>query len=173
MIVTAFSAVFVLGAVGLAAQDRYELTAPNGVSFSEIRGYETWQAIAPSKVKDGIKVILGNPQMIKAYQGGIPRNGKPFPDGAKVVKIEWSAKPHPADHGALVPSTLRSVAFIIKDSKRFPETSGWGYAQFLYDPKAESFKPFGEDASFGKTVCFACHTKVAATDYIFTAYQPR
>jgi hypothetical protein len=159
--------------IGLAAQDRYALKALNGISFAEIRGYETWQVIQPDRVKDSVKAILGNPAMIKAYQDGIPQNGKPFPDGAKVVKIEWSTKPHAAEHDALVPDTLRTVSLIIKDSKRFPETSGWGYAQFVYDAKSDSFKPFGDDASFGKTVCFKCHTKVQATDYIFTAYPKR
>ena len=67
------------------------------------------------------------------------------------------------------PDTLKSVAFIQKDSKRFPETSGWGYAQFLYDAASDSFKPYGSDSSFGKE-CYGCHTLVKAKDYIFTSY---
>ena len=39
-----------------------------------------------------VAAILGNPAMIEAYQKGIPGNGKPFPDGAKMAKIHWTAK---------------------------------------------------------------------------------
>lgn len=72
-----------------------------------------------------------------------------------------------------VPDTVQWIAFIEKDSKRFPDTSGWGYAQFNYDATTKTFTPFGADSSFGKTVCYKCHTRVAARDYIFTNYPPR
>src|SRR5262245_25722221 len=162
-----------LGSVALAAQDKFTVKAPNGVSFSEFRGYESWQDVAASQTDDGLKVILGNPVMINAYREGIPGNGKPFPEGSQIVKIEWSKRksalsPYPVAE----PDTLKSVAFIQKDSKRFPETSGWGYAQFLYDAASDTYKPFGADASFGK-VCYGCHTIVRNKDYIFTSYPRR
>jgi Cytochrome P460 len=72
----------------------------------------------------------------------------------------------------MVPDTLKSVAFIKKDSKRFPETNGWGYAQFLYDAASDTFKPHGSDSSFVK-VCYQCHTHAKARDYIFTSYPLR
>src|SRR5215468_5049729 len=81
-------------AVAIAAQDKYTLKAPNGIAFSEFEGYESWENVAVSVTDDGIKGILGNPVMIKAYKDGIPENGQPFPDGSKVVKIEWSKKPN-------------------------------------------------------------------------------
>jgi hypothetical protein len=163
----------VLGSMVLAAQDKFTLKAPNGVAFSEFRGYETWQDVAVSQTDDGIKAILGNPAMINAYQEGIPGNGKPFPEGSIIVMIEWSKKKNlVSPYSVMVPDTLRSVAFIQKDSKRFPETSGWGYAQFIYDATSDTFKPYGSDSSFGK-VCYACHTVVKAQDYIFTAYPRR
>src|SRR5471030_2401687 len=120
----------VVVSMALAALDRFTLKAPNGVAFSEFRGYETWQAVAPSQTDDGLKVILGNPKMINAYKEGIPGNGKLFPDGSMIVKIEWAKKKNPVSpYSVTVPDTLKSVAFIEKDSKRFPDTSGWGYAQ--------------------------------------------
>ena len=126
-----------------------------------------------SQTDDGIKVIVGNPVMINAYREGIPGNGKPFPEGSKIAKIEWSKKKNPVSpYAVTVPDTLKSVAFIQKDSKRFPETSGWGYAQFLYDPASDTFKPFGSDSSFGKA-CYGCHTIVKGQDYIFTSYPRR
>jgi hypothetical protein len=157
-----------------AAQDRFTLKAPNGVSFSDIKGYENWQDVAVSRTPTGIKVILGNPIMIKAYREGIPGNGKPFPEGAKIVKIAWAKKVNPVSPYAVeVPDTVQWIAFIEKDSKRFPDTSGWGYAQFNYDPASKTFSAYGKDSTFGKTVCYKCHTIVAARNYIFTNYPFR
>jgi hypothetical protein len=160
----------VLGSMALAAQDRYTLKVPEGLAFSEFRGYETWQDVAVSQVENGLKVIAGNAAMINAYEEGIPGNGKPFPDGSKIVKIEWSKKKNAeSPYFVMVPDTLKSVSFIEKDSKRFPDTSGWAYAQFLYDAASDTFKPSGSGASCG----YACHTAVAAKDYIFTSYPQR
>jgi hypothetical protein len=72
-----------------------------------------------------------------------------------------------------VPDTLKLLSFIEKDSRRFPDTSGYGYAQFSYDVKSGTLTPFGNDASFNKEVCYQCHMKVGAQDYIFTSYPPR
>ena len=159
-----------LGGIALAAQDRSTLKIPNGLAFSEFRGYEAWQAVAPSQVKDGIKVIAANEVMMKAFRAGLPAKGKTFPEGSKVVKIEWAQKQNPASpYFVTVPDTLMSVSFIEKDSKRFPKTHGWAYAQFLYDPASRTLKPSGNGAECG----YACHTAVAAQDYIFTAYAQR
>ena len=164
----------VLGSMALAEQDRFTLKAPNGIAFSEGRGYETWQDVAVSQTDNGIKAILGNPVMINAYREGIPGNGKPFPEGSIIVKIEWSKEKNPVSpYAVMVPNTLKSVSFIEKDSKRFPETSGWGYAQFLYDAASDTFKPSGSGSSFGKAECYQCHTLVKEKDYIFTGYPKR
>jgi hypothetical protein len=160
----------VLGSMALAAEDRFALKVLNGLAFSEFRGYETWQDVAVSQTETSLKVIAANDAMIAAYRAGVPGNGKPFPVGSKVVKIEWSSKKNAeSPYFVMVPDTLKSVSFIEKDSKRFPDTNGWGYAQFLYDAASDTFKPNGDDAKCG----YACHTTVAAKDYIFTAYPPR
>ena len=160
----------VLGSMALAAQDKYTLKVPNGLAFSEFRGYENWQDVAVSQTENGIKVIVANPAMIDAYWNGVPGNGKHFPDGSKVAKIEWTSKKNPeSPYFVMVPDTLKSVSFIEKVSKRFPDTNGWAYAQFLYDSASNMFKPNGSDAKCG----YACHSKVAAKDYIFTAYPKR
>src|SRR5215468_10513336 len=120
--------------IAFAVQDKYTLKAPNGVAFSEFKGYESWENVAPSATEDGIKSILANPVMIQAYKDEIPGNGKPFPDGSKIVKIEWKKKKNDdSPYSVEVPDTLTSVSFIEKDSKRFPNTGGWRYAQFNYD----------------------------------------
>jgi len=163
----------VLISIAIAAEDKHTLKAPNGIAFSEFRGYESWESVAPSVTEDGIKSILANPVMMKAYKDGIPGNGKPFPDGSMIVKIEWKKKQNTdSPYSVEVPDTLKSVAFIEKDTKRFPDSSGWGYAQFNYDVASGAFKPFGNDSSFA-TKCYKCHTIVKATDYIFTGYPLR
>jgi hypothetical protein len=156
------------------AQDRYTLTEPNGISFSEFRGYEDWKDVAVSTTKTATKAILANDTMIRAYRSGIPANGQSFPDGSQIVKIFWKKTTNPlSQYFVEVPDTLQQVDFIEKDSKRFPDTHGWGYAEFDYDPATKTFKPYGTDPQFGKNVCFKCHNAVASTDYIFTKYPER
>jgi hypothetical protein len=160
----------VAGGVTLAQQDRYSLKVPDGLSFSEFKGYDTWQDVAVSETEGSVKAILGNPAMITAYKGGIPENGKAFPDGVKIVKIEWIKKKNPlSPYFVDIPGALKTLSFIEKDTRRFPKTHGWAYAQFAYDTESKTFK-----SSVTGTECgYACHTAVASTDYIFTAYPPR
>ena len=82
----------VLGDRAISAQDRYTMQVPDGLAFSEFRGYEDWQVIAVSQTGDLLVAILGNPEIIAAYQAGVPGNGKPFPDGSKMAKIHWNRK---------------------------------------------------------------------------------
>jgi len=77
----------VVGGWATSAQDKYVVKVPNGLAFSEFRGYESWPVIAISENGGKIAVIVGNPAMIDAYKEGVPGNGEPFPDGAKMAKI--------------------------------------------------------------------------------------
>jgi hypothetical protein len=70
----------------ISAQDKYTVQVPDGLAFSEFSGYEDWQVIAISENGGLIAVIVGNSVMIDAYKEGVPGNGKPFPDGAKMAK---------------------------------------------------------------------------------------
>ncbi len=161
---------FAAGGMALAAQDRFTLKVPNGLAFAEFKGYENWQYVAVSQTENGIKVIAANPAMINAYRQGIPGNGAQFPNGSKIVKIEWTSKKNSeSPYFVMVPDTLKSVSFIEKDTKRFPDTHGWAYAQFGYNAASDTFAANGNDAKCG----YACHTTVAAKDYIFTAYPQR
>ena len=159
-----------LGSIVLAAQDRYTLKLGE-LAFSDFRGYENWQAVSVSQTEELLKVMVANPIMIAAYRAGTPGNGKPFPDGSKIAKIEWKPKKNTeAPFFVRVPDTLQDVFFIEKNTKKFPNTKGWAYAAFDYDPASDAFKP---DPT-GVVGCgFACHTRVAAKDYIFTAYGKR
>ena len=69
----------VLGGRAISAQDKYTVQVPNGLAFSEFRGFEDWPTVAVSQTGDLIEVILANPMMIDAYRAGVPGNGKPFP----------------------------------------------------------------------------------------------
>ncbi len=164
--------------IALAAQDRYTLQVPGGLAFSEFRGYEDWQTVAVSQNGKTIETILGNPAMIEAYKAGIPGNGKPFPDGARFAKIHWTARKAEDQPGdPIVPGALHDIDFMVKDSARFADSGGWGYAEFEYDPASDAFRPGDasdsppqeHDAKCG----FACHTIVADKDYVFTAYPKR
>ena len=154
----------------LAAQDRSTLKVPDGLSFSEFKGYEGWQAVAVSQTATSLKLISANPVMMGAYKAGLPAAGKRFPEGSQIVKIEWASEKNPVSpYFVMVPTTLKSLSFIEKDSRRFPKTSGWAYAQFSNDAASDTLKPVGDGAECGHV----CHTTVAAKDYIFTAYPKR
>jgi hypothetical protein len=174
---TAMLLVSVLVSLVVAGQDKYTLKVPGGLAFSEFRGYEDWQAIGISRSEKAIAVILGNPAMISAYRAGIPANGKAVPDGAKMAKVHWTPKQNAFFPGATVPGGLQNVDFMVKDSKRFADSGGWGYAVFEYESDSDTFRPGdgastppqGNDASCG----FACHTVAKARDYVFTDYGRR
>src|SRR5262245_42638456 len=108
----------VLGSLAISAQDKYAVKVPGGLAFSEFRGYEGWQAISMSRNERVVAMILGNPEMIAAYQAGIPANGKPVPDGAKMAKVHWKPKPNEFFSDATVPGELVNVDFMVKDGKR-------------------------------------------------------
>jgi hypothetical protein len=168
------------------SRDRFSLKSANGIRFSEFKGYERWQLIAPSNPADAdgcgsspppgcIKAVIGNPAMIKAYQSGIPGNGTPVPDGAAMAKLEWRKGADPeSPYAATVPGALSGVSFMVKDSKRFSETDGWGYVTFEYEPSSDTFKPSTDDPSVARTSCHECHTRGAKKrDFVYTQYPKR
>jgi len=122
-------------------------------------------------------VTVGNPVMIAAYKAGIPANGKPVPDGARMAKIHWVPKKSKFFPDTTIPGAQHDVDLMVKDSKRFADSGGWGYAMFEYDAASDSFRPGttastppqANDAKCG----FACHTIVKSNDYVFTEYGHR
>src|SRR5262245_2124055 len=180
-LLTMASAMLVLAVLGHAdgpAEDKYELKVPGGLAFAEFRGYEDWAVIASDHTDEVMKVIVGNSIAIDAFRAGIPRNGTPFPDGAKMAKVEWLPKKSPdAPYDIKVPGSVSGLGFMVKDAKRFADSGGWGYASFKHDaasgayvPADRSHKPpQGNDARCGS----ACHTIAKANDYVFTEYAKR
>jgi hypothetical protein len=158
----------VAGGWAFAVQDKFTVKVPNGLAFFEFRGYEAWQVVSVSHNGNLMAATVANPLMIKAFEAGAPGNGQPFPDGSKMAKIHWNTKKMEAFPGATVPSTQHDVDFMVKDSKRFADSGGWGYGVFDYDAASDTFTPGtlagkppqGNDAKCG----FACHTIVKARD---------
>jgi Cytochrome P460 len=153
------------------AVKKYTLQVPDGLSFSDFKGYEDWQLISSAKTDDRMKVILGNPTIIAAYKSGIPGNGKPFPNGSKIAKIQWKPKKSTeAPFAVDVPDTLADLFFMEKDSKKFPNTGGWAYAQFDFDPASTTFTV---DKAGTVNCGNVCHLAVKSKDYVFHPYQYR
>lgn len=164
--------------VSTSAQDKYAVKVPGGLAFAEFRGYEDWPVIAISGSGDKIAAITGNAVMIDAYKKGIPGNGQPFPDGARMAKIHWIPKRQDGYPGQpTVPGAQLNVDFMVKDGKRFADSGGWGWAAFEYDAASDTFRPANgtdrppqaHDAKCG----LACHTVVKKRDYVFTEYGKR
>ena len=163
----------VVAGFALAAQDRDTLQIPDGLAFSDFKGYENWQDVAVSQTATGMKAIVANPVMMEAFRSGLLAKGETFPDGSKIAKIEWSFKRDAVSpYFVNVPDKLKTLAFIEKDSKRFPNSHGWAYAQWEYDAATDTLKPSKQSQS-GAQCGYACHTIVSAQDYIFTAYPKR
>jgi len=171
------SAAVVAGSVETSA-DKYQAKVPGGLAFSEFKGYESWETMAVSHNGGALALIMGNPAMIAALKSGIPGNGKPFPDGAKMAKVHWAAVKSETEPGnPFVPGGLGNVDFMTKDSMRFADSGGWGYAVFEYDEATGKFRPGdlssqppqANDAKCG----FGCHTLVKDKDYVFTEYKKR
>jgi Cytochrome P460 len=175
MLATAVAVFAVLVVVVLYAQsqdkDKYSLVSPGGIAFSDFRGYEDWAVVSSAHTDERLKVIVGNPTMIKAFKAGTPLNGQPFPDGSMIVKLQWTPKKSTeAPFVVDVPDVFKEAFVMEKDSKRFSKSGGWGYAVFNYDPASDKFTP---DAKSLSDCGYACHTPVKAKDYIFHPYQKR
>ena len=151
--------------------DKYSLVSPDGIAFSDFRGYEDWPVVSSAHTDEVLKVIVANPAMIKAYKSGVPGNGQTFPEGSLIVKLQWKPKKSTeAPFAVDVPDVFKQAFVMEKDSKRFPKTGGWGYAVFNYDAATNKFTadPTAH-ADCGNT----CHVAVKSKDYIFHPYQMR
>src|SRR5438105_12300263 len=169
-IAIATAALAVFGAAAGAAQEKYSLKSPDGVAFSDFKGYEDWSVVSSARTDEVLKVIVANPAMINAYKAGVPGNGQPFPEGSKIVKLQWKPKKSTeAPFVVDVPDVFTQAFVIEKDSKRFPKTGGWGYALFNYAAESSTFVADPATADCGH----ACHVAVKGKDYIFHPYQTR
>ncbi len=170
-VAAAVAALAVLVVAAVDPPDKYALISPSGIAFSDFRGYEDWAVVSSARQDQILKVIVANPTMIAAFKAGVPGNGQPFPDGSMIVKLQWKQKKSAeAQFDVDVPDVFTQAFVMEKDSKRFPNTGGWGYAVFNYDAPSDRFSA---DAKSLSDCGNACHTVVKAKDYIFHPYEKR
>ena len=132
-------------------------------------GYRDWRLISVAREEgnlNDLRAILGNDVAIKAY-----REGKlPFPDGTIIARLAWSYDPSEESEKAfgrpqsfVAGPPKNGVQFMVKDSRKYASTGGWGFAQF------DDGKPASEAVH---NTCFSCHEAAKARDFVFTRYAP-
>ncbi|MBC7938684.1 MAG: cytochrome P460 family protein [Chitinophagaceae bacterium] len=126
-------------------------------------GYRQWEIVAPSQetgALDELRTVLGNPLAIKAYREG----ALPFPDGTVLAKLAWKRAQSSEFSPAYVPGAATTVQFMVKDSKKYASTGGWGFGRFIDGKPADEAQ---------HQTCFACHAaNVKGHDFVFTRLAP-
>ena len=126
-------------------------------------GYRQWQLIAPAleaEPLDELRAVLGNAMAVDAYRKGT----LPFPDGTVLVKLAWKQKPSPEFEPATVPGAATTVQIMVKDSKKYAATGGWGFGRFIGGEPVDEAQ---------HQTCFACHqARVKGHDFVFTRWAP-
>jgi len=138
--------------------------APNGIEMP--KDYKSWQILGVSHRtdKNSLRIILANSVAYKAASEG---KTNVWPDGSMIAKLAWKDSTHPKFSSATVPGELAHVEFMIRDSKKFADTNGWGYARWL----GLEQKAYGNDANFAQE-CSSCHEQAKETGYVFTRLAP-
>jgi hypothetical protein len=167
LLITVAAASAVVGHVALVSGQADKAAAPVFVT-KRPTGYRNWTVISVAHEAGDLNSLgakLGNDVAIKAY-----REGKlPFPDGTIIAAVHWTHSPSDENNKvfgraqSFVPGQPTNVQFMIKDSKKYAPTGGWGFGHFNKDGT------LGDDALM-KT-CFPCHAK-ASRDFVFTQYAP-
>ncbi|MDH3258478.1 MAG: cytochrome P460 family protein [Deltaproteobacteria bacterium] len=155
----AVSSVFILGSLALGGGDKGETIT--GITVPQ--GYRDWAVIAPSyrTDKDEIRLILGNDIAVKAARN----KTLPYPDGAILAKLAYKGIKSGEWEAALVPGATQRQEFMVKDTKKFASTGGWGFGRFVDE------KPVGDEKLYA--TCFPCHAaNVRDNDYVFTRFAP-
>jgi hypothetical protein len=139
--------------IGKPTSPIYAVTVPDG--------YRTWTLIAPAlegEPLNELRAVLGNAVAFDAYTRGT----LPFPNGSVLVKLAWKHRPSPEFEPATVPGMATTVQVMVKDSKRYPASGGWGFGRFVDGKPADEAQ---------HQTCFACHeARVKDRDYVFTRY---
>ena len=143
-----------------AANDKVVKPAPNGIKLPA--GYQDWRIISSSHRTDNhsLRIILGNDIAVKAARA---EKTNPWPEGSILAKMVWKEGELETWKPAIVPEKFVHAEFMIKDSKKYSKTGGWGFARWL----GLEQKPFGSDENFVQG-CFGCHTPVKDNDWVFT-----
>ena len=132
--------------------------APNGIAF--MHDYKNWKAISSTERFDNhtMRVILGNDVAVRAIADN---HINPWPDGTAFAKVAWYQQPD--EKGFVRTGAFFQVEFMIRDSKKYASTLGWGWARW----RGADLKPYGKDAAF-TSECVGCHNPLRNTNYVFT-----
>ncbi|QNK02123.1 cytochrome P460 family protein [Dyella telluris] len=127
------------------------------------QGYRQWELIAPA-LEDAplneLRAVVGNAVAVDAYH----RDSQPFPDGTVLVKLAWKRQPSAEFASATVPGAATTVQVMVKDSRKYAATGGWGFGRFVNGQPADEAQ---------HRTCFACHeARAKGHDYVFTRYAP-
>lgn len=162
--VAALSAALAITCVAIdraGAQEPSQASPIYGVTIPD--GYRKWELVAPALEGDPLnelRAVVGNAVALDAYRKGT----LPFPDGSVLVKLAWKRTQSAEFESASVPGTPTTVQVMVKDSKKYAASGGWGFGRFI------DGKPV--DLAQHET-CFACHeARVQNHDYVFTRYAP-
>jgi hypothetical protein len=153
LVVALFSAVCAISA------NAAELAPAPSHGISYPTGWQNWAVISVAHRTDNmtLRVIVGNDVAVEAARSGATN---PWPDGAILGKVAWKGKQLKEWEEATVPGDFVQAEFMFKDSKKYADTYGWGWARWL----GLEQKPFNE----GAEVCTSCHTPVQDRDWVFT-----
>lgn len=160
--VVALSIAVAIGCVidNVKAQD-VSVSPIYGVTIPD--GYREWELVAPALEDDPLdelRAVLGNAVAMEAYHDAT----LPFPDGTVLVKLAWKRVRSPEFESATVPGAATTVQVMVKDSRKYASTGGWGFGRFI--------DGLAVDEAQHET-CFACHeARVKGRDYVFTRYAP-
>jgi heme-binding protein/cytochrome P460 len=130
----------------------------NGVAFQP--AFEDWKPISFTDRGDNntLRIILGNDIAVKAAQSG---NISPWPDGTRFAKIAWQKLV--GEDGLIHPGKFVQVEFMVKDSRLYKESEGWGWGRW----RGTGLKPYGMDSRFVNE-CTVCHLPMRGDDFVYT-----
>ena len=133
------------------------------------RGYRDWPLVTVAREQgklDDIRAVLGNDAALRAIRQGT----RPYPDGTVLARVAWSYVSSPDDDRVLGDSVSHvagapknGVQIMVKDSRKYPSSGGWGFAQF------DDGKPAAESVH---ATCLGCHSAAKARDFVFSRYAP-
>lgn len=133
----------------------------NGIKFPV--DYQSWDTVSVSYREDNqtLRAIIGNKKAINAIEKG---QTNPWPNGAVLGKLVWKSTQDTHWKAAKVPNRFIHAEFMFKDTEKWAETKGWGWARWVGLEQT----PFGQNADSAHSACIACHTPVAGQDWVFT-----
>ena len=135
----------------------------NGIGYADLAGFGNWKAVSTTERYDNgtLRVILGNDVAVKAVHEG---HTNPWPDGAVFAKVAWDQLPDSSGSGEIHTGVFKQVEFMIRDSRKYDTSFGWGFARWV---GGLALKPYGKDGGF-VTECMNCHRPMGYNNYTFT-----